>query len=161
MDLAAVEQIARVKFRYARALDTKSWSELADTLIPEATAVYGEHLSFESRDVFVNFLENTLGVHMITEHHCSHPEIDLSDDGRTATGTWLLADTVIVPEDGMVLRGSAHYHDRYVLCEDDRWRIAHTGYERNWETVVSMSDVPSFRVSSGRWALLQQPPRAS
>ena len=161
MDLEAMEQIAQVKYRYARTLDTKNWEELTDTLVPEATAVYGEHLSFESRDVFINFLENTLGLHMVTEHHCRHPEIRIDESGRTATGTWLLADTVIVPEDGMILRGSAYYHDRYVRCDDGAWRIAHTGYERNWETVVSLADMPSFRLSSNRWAMLQQPPRAS
>lgn len=160
MDLEAVAEIARLKYRYSRSLDTKSWTELADTLMPEATAVYGEHLSFESRDAFLNFLENTLGTRMITEHHCSHPEIEIAPDGRTATGVWLLSDTVIVPEDGMLMRGSAYYHDEYILCDDGRWRICHTGYERNWETVVLLSDMPNFRLTTNRWALLAQP-RAS
>jgi hypothetical protein len=160
MDLEAVRQIKRLKYRYARALDTRSWVELADTLVPEATAVYGEHLSFESRDAFLNFLENTLGAHMLTEHHCSHPEIEISEDGTTATGIWLLADTVIVPEDKIMLRGSAYYRDRYVSCADGQWRILQTGYERNWETSISLEDLPSFRLTTNRWAMLQ-PPRAS
>ena len=105
MDLAAVAEIERLKYRYLRSLDTKAWIELADTLAPDATAVYGEHLSFESRDAFVGFLENTLGTRMVTEHQCSHPEIEISADGTSATGVWLLADTIMVPEDGMVLRG--------------------------------------------------------
>ncbi|EME61893.1 MULTISPECIES: nuclear transport factor 2 family protein [Rhodococcus] len=159
MDLQAIREIERLKYRYARALDTKSWIELADTMVPEATAVYGEHLSFESRDAFLNFLENTLGSHVITEHHCGHPEIDV--EGDTATGVWFLADTVVVPEDGLVMRGSAYYHDRYVRGTDGLWRISHTGYERNWETVTSVADMPSFRLTSNRWSLLQQPPRAS
>ncbi|MBH0118980.1 nuclear transport factor 2 family protein [Rhodococcus sp. NPDC003382] len=160
MDREAVSAIERVKYRYARALDTKEWVEFADTLTPEATAVYGEHLSFESRDAFVGFLANTLGAHVVTEHHCSHPEIDVAPDGKTATGVWLLADTVVVPEDGMLLRGSAYYHDRYALCDDGKWRISHTSYERNWETVVSLDDLPSFRLTSNRWDLLEVP-RAS
>lgn len=160
MDLEAVAEIERLKYRYSRFLDTKSWTELADTLMPEATAVYGEHLSFESRDAFLSFLENTLGTRMITEHHCSHPEIEIAPGGRSATGIWLLADTVIVPEDGMLLRGSAYYSDEYVLCDDGHWRISHTGYERNWETVVLLSDLPSFHLTTNRWALLAQP-RAS
>lgn len=160
MDLEAVGEIERLKYRYARALDTKSWHEFTETLTPTATAVYGETLSFESRDAFVGFLENTLGAHMITEHHCSHPEIELDDDGRGASGVWLLSDTVIIPEDGLILRGSAYYHDRYVLCDDGTWRIDQTGYQRNWETVTRMSDPSSVRLTTNRWALLQQP-RAS
>lgn len=157
MDPEAVRTIERLKYRYARALDTKQWDELCDTMTEDATAVYGEHLSFESRDVFVSFLANTLGTHMLTEHHCSHPEIDIAPDGSTATGTWLLADTVIVPEDNLVMRGSAHYHDRYVRGADGAWHIAHTGYIRNWETVVNLVDLPSFRLSSNRWVTLAQP----
>ena len=79
-------------------LDTKSWVEFADTLTVDATAIYGEQLSFDSRDSFVSFLENTLGSHIITEHQCGQPEIDV--DGDTATGIWCLADTVVIPEDG-------------------------------------------------------------
>ncbi|MEE2034815.1 nuclear transport factor 2 family protein [Rhodococcus chondri] len=161
MDLEAVREIKRLKYRYARALDTRSWAELADTLVPEATAVYGEYLSFESRDAFINFLESTLGAHMLTEHHCSHPQIEISEDGATATGIWLLADTVIVPEDKMFLRGSAYYHDRYVLCPDGQWRISQTGYERNWETAISLEDLPSFRLTTNQWSKMRQPPRAS
>ncbi|MFD4368372.1 nuclear transport factor 2 family protein [Rhodococcus sp. NPDC058521] len=152
MDLEAVKDIERLKYRYARALDTKSWSDLAETLMPDATAIYGEQLQFDSRDSFVSFLENTLGTHMITEHQCGQPEIDV--DGDEATGIWCLADTVVVPEDGILMRGSAYYHDRYSRCQDGQWRIAHTGYDRLWETVVSLSDVPSFRLTSNRWATL-------
>ena len=82
MDLEAIVLIQRLKYRYARALDTKSWVEFADTLTVDATAIYGEQLSFDSRDSFVSFLENTLGSHIITEHQCGQPEIDV--DGDTA-----------------------------------------------------------------------------
>ena len=161
MDLAAVAAIERLKYRYLRALDTKSWTELSDTMMPDATAVYGEHLSFESRDAFIGFLENTLGTLMVTEHHCSHPEIEISADGTRATGVWLLADTVMVPEDGILMRGSAHYYDRYVLSDDGKWRICHTGYERNWESVSFLSDLPNFRLNTNRRAMLSNQPRAS
>src|ERR1700731_1060676 len=92
----AVSAISRLKFRYLRTLDTKSWEEFADTMVPEATATYSEYLQFESRDAFLAFMRNTLGPHVITEHRCDHPEIDI--DGDTAIGTWYLADTVLIPE---------------------------------------------------------------
>ncbi|GEM32113.1 hypothetical protein NN3_31200 [Nocardia neocaledoniensis NBRC 108232] len=146
--------ISRLKFRYLRTLDTKSWDEFADTMIPEATATYSEYLQFESREAFLAFLRNTLGPHVITEHRCDHPEIDV--DGDTATGTWYLADTVIIPEHNMCLRGAAFYTDRYVRCEDGHWRIAHTGYERTYEVVLSLSDLPSLRLTASRWGMIAQ-----
>lgn len=144
--------ISRLKFRYLRALDTKSWEEFADTMIPEATATYSEYLQFESRDAFLAFMRNTLGPHVITEHRCDHPEIDI--DGDSATGTWYLADTVLIPAHNMLLRGAAFYSDEYVRCSDGRWRIAHTGYERTYEVVLSLSDLPSLRLTSSRWGLI-------
>lgn len=144
--------ISRLKFRYLRTLDTKSWDEFADTLIPEATATYSEYLQFESRDAFLAFMRNTLGPHVITEHRCDHPELDVTGD--TASGTWYLADTVLIPAHNMLLRGAAFYHDRYVRCDDGRWRISHTGYERTYEVVLSLSDLPSLRLTSSRWGLI-------
>ncbi|MFI2337721.1 nuclear transport factor 2 family protein [Nocardia rhamnosiphila] len=146
--------IHRLKYRYLRTLDTKLWDDLADTLIPEATATYSEYLQFESREAFLTFLRNTLGPHVITEHHCDHPEIDI--DGDRATGVWYLSDTALIPENNMLLRGSAFYNDEYVRCDDGRWRIAHTGYERTYEVVLSLSDLPSLRLTANRWGLTQQ-----
>lgn len=149
-----ITAISRLKFRYLRSLDTKSWDEFADTMIPDATATYSEYLQFESRDAFLAFMRNTLGPHVITEHRCDHPEIDV--DGDTATGTWYLADTVLIPGHNMLLRGAAFYSDEYVRCDDGRWRISHTGYERTYEVVLSLSDLPSLRLTSSRWGLISR-----
>ncbi|QLY32568.1 nuclear transport factor 2 family protein [Nocardia huaxiensis] len=156
MDSDAVAAISRLKFRYLRALDTKAWEEFADTMVPEATATYSEYLQFESRDAFLAFMRNTLGPHVITEHRCDHPEIDV--DGDTAVGTWYLADTVLIPGHNMLLRGAAFYSDQYVRCQDGQWRIAHTGYERTYEVVLSLSDLPSLRLTSSRWGLIARDP---
>lgn len=150
-----VLEIQRLKFRYLRLLDTKMWDELAETMLPEATATYSEYLQFESREAFLTFLRNTLGPHVITEHRCDHPEIDV--DGDRATGIWYLSDTALIPENNMVLRGSAFYNDQYVRCDDGRWRISCTGYERTYEVVFSLSDLPSLRLTANRWGLIQQP----
>lgn len=149
---AEIAAISRLKYRYLRTLDSKSWDEFTDTMIPDATATYSEYLQFESREAFVAFLRNTLGSHVITEHRCDHPEIDIVGDA--ATGTWYLADTVLIPEHNLFMRGAAYYHDRYVRCEDGNWRISHTGYERTYEVVLSLSDLPSLRVTSDRWGLI-------
>lgn len=147
-----VAAISRLKYRYLRSLDTKSWDEFVDTMVPEATATYSEYLQFESRDAFLAFMRNTLGPHVITEHRCDHPEIDVVGD--SATGTWYLADTVLIPSHNMLLRGAAFYSDRYVRCDDGCWRISHTGYERTYEVVLSLSDLPSLRLTSSRWGLI-------
>lgn len=149
-----VLEIHRLKFRYTRALDSKMWEDVAETMIPEATSTYSEYLQFESREAFLTFLRNTLGPHVITEHRCDHPEIDVHGD--RADGIWYLADTVLIPENNMLLRGAAFYTDQYVRCDDGRWRIAHTGYERTYEVVLSLSDLPSLRLTANRWGLIQQ-----
>lgn len=158
MDLEAVAEICRLKYRYTRALDTKDWPTFRDTLMPDATATYGEHLRFEDREALASFLEVTLGNHVLTEYRCGQPEIDV--EGDSATGIWSLSDTVIIPEDGMLLRGTAFYHDRYVRNADGEWRIAHTGYERTFEVVISLADIPSFQMTSNKWALIGNPPSA-
>ena len=112
MDLEAVYEISRVKYRYLRGLDTKDWDLFADTMLPETTATYSEYLQFESREAFVGFMRNTLGPHVITEHHCDHPEIEINGD--SATGVWYQSDTVLIPEHNMLMKGAAYYDDRYV-----------------------------------------------
>ncbi|NLG55230.1 MAG: nuclear transport factor 2 family protein [Rhodococcus sp.] len=158
MDHDAIREIHQLKHRYARTLDTKKWGEFAQTMVPEATAIYGEYLRFDSRDSFVSFLENTFSIHVITQHHCSQPEIDV--DGDRATGIWLLADTTIIPDDGLMLRGSAYYHDRYVRDDHGRWRISYTSFERTWESAVDLKDIPSFRLAFNRWDQLEPPASA-
>ena len=154
MDLVALEKIRRLKFRYLRCVDLKLWDELGDTFTEDATAdygtpVYGSPLKFTGRAEIVAFMRDNLGPEIITTHFCGQPEIDV--DGDTATGIWALEDTVIVTEHRVVIKGAAFYEDRY-LRVDDVWRIAHTGYVRSYEAVISLDDVPSFRLTANRWA---------
>ena len=41
MDLATLEEIRQVKYRYLRCVDQKLWDEIADVFTPDATADYG------------------------------------------------------------------------------------------------------------------------
>jgi SnoaL-like domain len=155
MDLAALEAIKRLKHRYLRCVDTKNWAELADTFTVDATAdygtpAYGRPLSFAGRDAIVDFLRENLGPDMITVHVASQPEIDI--DGDSATGIWSFEDTVIATEHRVVIAGAAFYEDRYTRCDDGRWRIQHTGYERTYEATFSLDDLPSFRLTANRWS---------
>ena len=44
--------------------------------------------------------------------------------------------------------GAAFYQDRYQRGADGRWRIAHTGYVRTYEAMMSLDDLPSFRLTA-------------
>jgi SnoaL-like domain len=155
MDLAALEEIRRVKYRYLRCVDLKLWDEIGEVFTPDATASYGtpamgKALDLAGRDEIVGFLRKNLGPGITTVHFASQPEIDI--DGRTATGTWAFEDTVIATEYRVVIKGAAFYEDRYALGEDGRWRISHTGYVRTYELSMSLDDLPSLRFTANRWA---------
>ena len=83
-------------------------------------------------------------------HFASQPEIDV--DGDTATGTWSFKDTVIATQFDVLIEGAAFYEDRYARGADSHWRIAHTGYVRTYEVMVSLKDVPSLKFTANRWA---------
>jgi ketosteroid isomerase-like protein len=155
MDLVAIEEIRQVKHCYLRCVDLKLWDDLAGTFTEDATADYGtpalgKPLRLAGRDKIVGFLRDNLGPGIITTHFASQPEIAV--DGDTASGTWAFQDTVIATEFRVVITGAAFYEDRYARGADGRWRIAHTGYTRTYEATMSLDDLPSFRITSNRWA---------
>ncbi|HEV3067453.1 MAG TPA: nuclear transport factor 2 family protein [Streptosporangiaceae bacterium] len=155
MDLATLEAIRRVKYRYLRCVDLKLWDEIAEVFTPDATADYGtlalgEPVRLQGREEIVAFLRKNLGPGIITVHFASQPEIDI--DGATARGTWSFEDTVIATEYRVLIKGAAFYEDRYARGGDGRWRISHTGYVRTYEVMMSLEDVPSLKFTANRWA---------
>jgi hypothetical protein len=146
VDLVALEELRRLKYRYLRSLDAQDWETFADTLTDDVTADYGERLAFTGRDAVVRYLSAALpGI--VTVHQCHHPELWL--EGDEATGHWSLDDTVIVAEHRLLLRGAALYTDRYRRCADGAWRIASTGYHRLYEATMSLDDLPSLTFTGG------------
>ena len=155
MDLAALEEIRRLKYRYLRCVDLKLWDEIGDVFTADATVDYGtralgEPIQLRGREEIVAFLRKSLGPGIITVHFASQPEIDV--DGATATGTWSFEDTVIATQFDVLIEGAAFYEDRYARGADGRWRIAHTGYVRTYEVMMSQDDVPSLKFTANRWA---------
>ncbi|HEY7595633.1 MAG TPA: nuclear transport factor 2 family protein [Actinophytocola sp.] len=155
MDLVALEEVKRLKYRYLRCVDTKNWAEIADVFTADATAEYGTRalgrpVSLAGRDAIVGFLRDSLGAGIVTTHFVGQPEIDI--DGDEASGTWAFTDTVIATEHRAVITGAAFYEDRYARGADARWRIRHTGYRRTYEAMLSLDDLPSFRLTANRWA---------
>jgi ketosteroid isomerase-like protein len=158
MDLVAIEEIRQVKHRYLRCVDLKLWDDLAEVFTEDATADYGtpalgKPLRLAGRDEIVGFLRKSLGPEIITTHFATQPE--LAVDGDTASGTWAFQDTVIATEYRVVITGAAFYEDRYARGADGKWRIAHTGYTRTYEATMSLDDLPSFKITSNRWAAQQ------
>ncbi|WP_405491883.1 nuclear transport factor 2 family protein [Nocardia sp. NBC_00511] len=154
MDFEALETIRALKYRYLRTLDLKLWDEFADTLSTDIIGSYGSPsgdmpLEFNGRDQIVDYMRGALGGNIITVHVANHPEITV--DGETATGSWCLEDTVIVPDYQLLIRGAAYYHDTYHR-EDGVWRITRTGYQRIYESKQSTAGLPGYEITANRWA---------
>ncbi len=149
-DLVAYRQLEELKYRYVRTLDEKDWDRFAEVFTPDATAVYGSRLAFTGPGEIVSYMEENLGPTMITVHQVHHPEFVLN--GEQATGTWALMDRVIMTEHRIQLDGAAIYRDRYERGEDGVWRVAHTSYERLYESMFSFDDVPSFDLTANKFA---------
>ncbi len=155
MDLEAIEEIKRLKYRYFRTLDLKLWHEFGDTLATDIRARYGTQamekpVHFDDRQAVVDFMTENLPSSVITVHVAHHPEIEV--DGHEASGSWCFEDTVLVPELQTQIRGAGYYTDTYRKDDDGAWRIASTGYERIYEAMTSLSDTPSFTLLANRWA---------
>jgi hypothetical protein len=149
-DLVTFREIEQLKYRYCRSLDHKDWDAFTDCFEPDATASYGERLEFAGRDDITAYMRENLGPSMITVHQVHHPEITV--DGDIASAVWSLQDRVIMTEYRFLLDGVSFYRDRYVRGADGAWRIAHTGYERIYEAMISFDDVPSFNLTANKWA---------
>lgn len=148
-DLVEIEAIKRLKYRYARLLDTKDFDSLNDLFVEDATASYsGGQLSYDGRDAIVGFLRTALGsTTMLTSHLVGQPEINLTGPD-TAEGTWALQDMVIIADQGVEIRGTAFYEDRYVKV-GDAWKFRHTGYRRVYEEMGPRS--PEANITASWW----------
>ena len=149
-NLADIEAIKQVKYRYMRALDTKHWDDFADTLTEDVVGDYGESLGeehhFTDRATLVEFMRTSMPAGIITEHKVTHPEIEI--DGDEATGIWYLQDKVIAAEFNFMLIGAGFYHDTYRRTADG-WRISKTGYDRTYDASLS-TETLGFKVKAGR-----------
>ena len=66
MDLAALEEIRRVKYHYLRCVDLKLWDEIGEVFtggarVDYGTKALGEPIRLTGRDEIVAFLRDSLG----------------------------------------------------------------------------------------------------
>ena len=118
MDLAALEEIRQVKYRYLRCVDLKLWDEIADTFAADATASYGtpalggKPIDLAGRDDDRRVPARTSSARRSSP--CTSPASPRSSWTATRPrGTWSFEDTVIATEYRVVIKGAAFYEDRY------------------------------------------------
>lgn len=137
--LLAIEEIARLKARYFRLLDTRQWDEFgtlfaADAVFDMRQAAGGPadpRALVTGAAAIVAFVRNAVDG-LTTVHHGHMPEIDvLTPDAARAT--WAMYDHLRWPAGGhgagRILHGYGHYHDTYRRIEG-RWVIQSSALTR-------------------------------
>jgi ketosteroid isomerase-like protein len=122
--------ICETKARYCRCLDSKDWAGYADCFTenfvldtpPQGNVTRG-------RDAAVKTVRRAVETAQ-TAHQVHNPEITFDPDGNAANVIWAMQDRVKWGEDRAKQLGNAghlgfgHYRERYVKCDDGRWRIS-------------------------------------
>ena len=125
----ATEEIAQLKARYFRCLDTKDWACLETLFTPDAQAVYDTEGSGDlgtpdnpvtGPAAIAAFIRQGVE-HLVTVHHGHMPEIQITSP-TTASGIWAMEDILRTPGGDDVLQGWGHYHETYERI-DGRWLI--------------------------------------
>jgi ketosteroid isomerase-like protein len=124
--------ITTMKSSYCRHLDTKDFDALCELLTEDVTVAYGGGaIQLSGRGAVRDYLTRVMSdPRVLTSHLVSNPEIEI--EGDVAKARWALIDTVIMEDQGLVVRGSSIYEDFYVRTPEG-WRIKHTGYKRLFE----------------------------
>jgi len=128
--------ICDTKARYCRCLDEKDWDGYRDIftedVVLDTRGSAGDMII--GRDKLVPWVRSSIET-ATTAHQVHTPEITLLD-ADTAEVIWPMQDRVIWDEKkakatGLKsLTGYGHYRERYVRCEDGRWRIARSALTR-------------------------------
>jgi hypothetical protein len=145
LPLEDIELIKRVKYRYCRCIDTANIAELKEVFTEDASVCYvGGSYRFEAqgRDKILEALEYAFHAEAIAFHHVNHPEIDVISPTE-ANGTWYLKDWFLDLRNRIITDGTALYKDTYVK-RDGAWRIKRATYERIYEIVTPVTQVPNI-----------------
>jgi uncharacterized protein (TIGR02246 family) len=121
--LADIEEIAQLKAKYFRAVDTKDWELFADEVLTEDAHFDMEGTLVDGRDEIVAFVAKAIR-HATTAHHGHTREITITGPS-SAIGLWAMYDYVRWQRrDGSekVLHGYGHYNEEYVRTPAG-WRI--------------------------------------
>ena len=145
LPLEDLELIKRLKYAYCRCIDTANVKEVRELFTEDAGVCYvGGTYRFEvqGRDKIIEALENAFHSEAIAFHHVNHPEIDFQSPTE-ATGTWYLKDWFLDLRHKIITDGSSLYKDRYVK-RNGKWLIQYASYERVFEIVTPITEVPNI-----------------
>jgi SnoaL-like domain len=138
--LAAIEEIKKLKARYFRYVDTKDWEGLQAVFCADASFDYSAAHRVRNpwtgswnpplpetvrvavgRGEIVALIRGAVE-RLHTTHHGHLPEISLLT-ATTAVGIWAMNDSLRDAEHHQLLEGSGHYHDTYTRLPAG-WAIA-------------------------------------
>lgn len=140
--LEDIELIRRLKYTYARAIDTGDMATVASLFTEDAEVDYrgaSYRFTLAGRDAIVAALSQAFHPRFVGSHTVHMPIIDVHDDD-TAEGRWTLLDYACdMANDNKTTIGAAHYLDSYVK-RDGRWLIARSEYDRVYERVFNDPD---------------------
>jgi hypothetical protein len=147
--LRDTEEIRLLKHRFMRCIDMKLWDDVGGAFAGNATfgtgtSAFGKPVEITGSSEIVAFLRARLGAGVLSEHTVSQPEITV--DGDVAEGIWAQRETILATRHRMVISGSGFCEERYERGADGRWLIAQTSYARTYEAIMSLDDLPSFRL---------------
>ena len=125
--LEDVHEINNLLVRYARASDRHNDPDLMVPLFTEDGALdvgsgYGR---FQGHDVLRAFFLETPKIISFSLHYMISPQIEIGEDGRTATAFWYLWEPATMPDpatgDEMAVWIGGTYDADLVKSEDGRW----------------------------------------
>lgn len=153
----AYHNIARLKYRYMRALDTHDWELMRGCFSDNARAWYsGGKYATQGRNAIVDLLKTLVVPNSFVGSHIAlHPELDLIGKNE-ATGVWRMQDIVHFLDDrtryenfeikgGEMMVGAGYYYDEYVNIAG-QWFISSTGYERIFEHCEDTTGRSDFKL---------------
>jgi uncharacterized protein (TIGR02246 family) len=126
--LEDIEAIQRVKAAYAKFCDNGYDADgMADLFVDDATWESNAFGTYHGRDEIHRFVANIGHEILWATHFMICPNIDVAEDGMSATGEWYLLELATMPStaggdarDSVVM--TATYHDEFVK-RDGEWRI--------------------------------------
>ena len=145
--LEDVEAIRALKMRYARYADAGYDADgiaslFMDDGVWDGGAVFGRA---EGVDAIREFFAGAPGRIPWSLHYVLAPEIEVADDGRSATGSWYLWQPCIRRSSSGAERPAwlvGTYADRYVKV-DGQWRFQHLSVDARWLDHPPPSPPPS------------------
>ncbi len=150
--LENTEAIKKLKAKYFRCLDNKSWDELAECFAEDATTAYTDgQYRLKGKDQIMEFLKAGLGrFTFFGFHQAHHPEIEVLTEA-IAKGVWSAHYYMIDTDNDKNLHCGAFYQDEFAKIEG-KWKIQHIGYtqifqeswDRNGIQGLSLSAVKDF-----------------